>query len=86
MLFRSALDQINRVRSSLGAVTNRLEGTIANLSVASENLKTAESRMRDADIALETSEFTQGQVLLQAGVSVLAQANLLPQSLLSLLR
>ncbi len=80
-----ALDQINRTRSLLGAATNRLEGTIASLSVASENLTAAESRLRDADIALESSEFAQNQVLLQAGVSVLAQANFLPQSFLSLL-
>lgn len=81
-----ALDQINRTRSLLGAATNRLEGTVSNLSVASENLLTAESRLRDVDLASESSAFTQGQVLLQAGVSVLAQANFLPQSLLSLLQ
>ncbi|MBI1390982.1 MAG: hypothetical protein GC154_21340 [bacterium] len=80
-----ALDQINRTRSLLGAATNRLEGTIANLSVASENLQASESRLRDADIALESSKYAQNQVLLQAGVSVLAQANFLPQSFLSLL-
>ncbi|HOL95362.1 MAG TPA: flagellin [bacterium] len=81
-----ALDQINRTRSLLGAATNRLEGTVSNLSVASENLLTAESRLRDVDLARESSTFTQGQVLLQAGVSVLAQANFLPQSLLTLLQ
>ncbi|MFB3785916.1 MAG: flagellin [bacterium] len=81
-----ALDQINRTRSLLGAATNRLEGTVANLSVASENLLNAESRLRDVDLARESSAFTQGQVLLQAGVSVLAQANFLPQSLLTLLQ
>lgn len=80
-----ALDQVNRTRSLLGAATNRLEGTIASLSVASENLTAAESRLRDADIALESSEFAQNQVLLQAGVSILAQANFLPQSFLQLL-
>ncbi len=80
-----ALDQINRTRSLLGAATNRLEGTVANLSVSSENLLAAESRLRDADIAKETSEFTKGQILLQAGTSVLAQANFLPQNFLSLL-
>jgi flagellin len=80
-----ALDQINRTRSLLGAATNRLNSTIANLSVASENLLTAESRLRDADFARETSIFTQNQVMLQAGTSVLAQANFLPQNFLSLL-
>ncbi len=80
-----ALDQINRTRSLLGAATNRMEGTIANLSVSSENLLAAESRLRDADFAKETSAYASSQVLLQAGVSVLAQANFLPQSFLSLL-
>lgn len=85
MIVDEALDQINRTRSLLGAATNRLEATIANLSVASENLTASESRLRDADIAKETTEFTKNQVLLQAGTSVLAQANFLPQGLLSLL-
>ncbi|MEW6238853.1 MAG: flagellin [Candidatus Omnitrophota bacterium] len=80
-----ALDQINRTRSLLGAATNRLEGTISNLSVSSENLTAAESRLRDADIARESTEFAKNQILLQSGVSVLAQANFLPQSFLSLL-
>ncbi|MBD3266551.1 flagellin, partial [bacterium] len=65
--------------------TNRLESTVANLSVASENLTASESRIRDADFAEETSKFTQNQVLLQAGTSVLAQANFQSQGFLSLL-
>ncbi len=80
-----ALDQINRTRSLLGAGTNRLEGTVSNLSVSSENLLASESRLRDVDMARETTRFAKNQVLMQAGVSVLAQANFLPQSLLSLL-
>ncbi len=80
-----ALDQVNRTRSILGAATNRLESTIANLSVASENLTASESRIRDADIASETSDFTRNQVLLQAGTSVLAQANFQSQGFLALL-
>ncbi|MGI6455722.1 MAG: flagellin [bacterium] len=80
-----ALVQINRTRSLLGAATNRLEGTVANLSVSSENLLASESRLRDADLAHETTQFTQRQILLQANVSVLAQVNFLPQNLLSLL-
>lgn len=80
-----ALDQINRTRSLLGAATNRLEGTIANLSIASENLTASESRIRDVDIAKETSNFTSEQIVLQAGTSVLAQANFLPQNFLQLL-
>ena len=85
MIVDEALDQINRTRSLLGAATNRLEGTIANLSVSSENLLASESRLRDVDFARETSEFTKNQIMLQAGTSILAQANFLPQSLLSLL-
>jgi flagellin len=81
----AAMDQVNRTRSLLGAGTNRLEGTISNQSIASENLLASESRLRDADIALESSNFAKNQVLIQAGVSVLAQANFLPQSFLSLL-
>ena len=81
-----SLDQINRTLALLGAATNRLEGTVSNLSVSSENLLASESRLRDADIAQETSRFTQSQVLLQAGLSVLTQANSLPQGFLALLR
>jgi len=80
-----ALNQINAQRSSLGAFSNRLEATIANLGVASENLTASESRIRDADIAFETTRFTRNQILLQAGVSILAQANLQPQNVLALL-
>lgn len=81
-----ALDQINRTRSLLGASTNRLEGTIASLSVSSENLTAAESRIRDVDIAKETTNYTKDQMLVQAGISVLTQANQLPQQFLALLR
>lgn len=80
-----ALDQVSRARSTLGAFVNRLESTIGNLSVTSENLTASESRLSDADIAAETTSFTLHQILFQAGTSVLAQANFLPQGLLSLL-
>ncbi|MDX9752463.1 MAG: flagellin [bacterium] len=80
-----ALGQINRTRSLLGAATNRLESTVNSLAVSGENLQSSESRLRDADIAKESTHFAKEQVLIQAGVSVLAQANFLPQSLLSLL-
>ncbi len=80
-----ALDQVNRTRSILGAATNRLESTVSNLSVTSENLTASESRIRDADIASETTEFTLNQVLLQAGISVLAQSNFQSQGFLALL-
>jgi flagellin len=80
-----AISQVSAQRSSLGAFTNRLESTVNNLSVASENLATSESRIRDADIAFETTQFTRNQILVQAGTSILAQANLAPQSVLQLL-
>ncbi len=80
-----ALDQVNKTRSILGAATNRLESTISNLSVSAENLTASESRIRDADIARESTDFTKNQVLLQAGTSILAQANFQSQGFLSLL-
>lgn len=80
-----ALAQVSRQRSFLGATTNRLEATIANLGVASENLTAAESRIRDADIAFETTQFTRNQIMVQAGTAILAQANLAPQSVLQLI-
>ncbi|HOJ61238.1 MAG TPA: flagellin [bacterium] len=81
----AALDQISRTRSQLGAFTNRLETTIDSLSVNSENLRASESRLSDVDLASEVSDFTANQILFQAGTSVLAQANFLPQGLLALL-
>jgi flagellin len=80
-----AISQVSAQRSALGAFTNRLESTVNNLSVASENLATSESRIRDADIAYETTQFTRNQILVSAGTSILAQANLAPQSVLQLL-
>ena len=80
-----ALSQVNATRSLLGAATNRLESTISNLSVSAENLTASESRIRDVDITRETTEFTSNQVILQAGTSVLAQANFLSQNFLGLL-
>ena len=69
----------------MGAYQNRLEHTIANLGVAKENQSAAESRIRDVDMAEEIMEFTRAQILLQAGTAMLAQANILPQSVLQLL-
>ena len=85
IIIDEALEQVNKTRSILGAATNRLESTISNLSVSTENLLASESRIRDADIARESSQFTKNQVLLQAGLSVLAQANFQSQGFLSLL-
>ena len=81
-----AIDQINQFRSDLGAVQNRFESTIANLSTSVENLSAANSRIVDADFASETAALAKSQVLQQAGISVLAQANARPQQVLSLLQ
>lgn len=80
-----AISQIDTIRGDLGAVQNRFESTIANLSNVSENLSAARSRILDADIAQETSAMTKNNILQQAGVSILAQANQAPQLALSLL-
>jgi len=81
-----ALKAVDESRGGLGAVQNRFESTIANLQNVSENLSAARSRILDADIAQETSAMTKQNILQQAGVSILAQANQAPQLALSLLR
>jgi len=81
-----AIDRVSAQRSRLGAIQNRLESTIRNLDVAAENLTASESRIRDTDVAQETVTSTRNQILLQAGVAALAQANQLPQTVLQLLR
>ncbi|MBY6033647.1 flagellin [Marinobacter daepoensis] len=81
-----AIDQINGYRAELGAVQNRFESTIANLATTSENLSASNSRIRDADFAKESAELARTQVLQQAGLSVLAQANARPQQVLQLLQ
>jgi flagellin len=81
-----AIGRVSDTRSRLGAIQNRLESTIRNLDITAENLTASESRIRDADVAMETTIMTRNQILLQAGVAALAQANQLPQSVLQLLR
>ncbi len=81
-----ALSKIDSIRGGLGAVQNRFESTISNLSNVSENLSAARSRILDADIAQETSNLTKQNILQQAGVAILAQANQVPQLALSLLK
>jgi len=81
----ASIQQVNDLRASLGAVQNRLSSTVANLESSSENLQFSNSRVRDADVAMESSELARAQVLMQAGVSVLAQANQQPQMALKLL-
>ncbi|RRQ20932.1 flagellin N-terminal helical domain-containing protein [Thiohalobacter thiocyanaticus] len=82
----TALDEINSARAELGAVQNRFEAVVSNISVTNENLTASRSRILDADFAAETAELTRSQILQQAGVSALAQANSLPQLALSLLQ
>lgn len=82
----ATLTQLNELRSSLGAVQNRLESTIRNLSIGLENISAAQSQIRDADIAAETAELTRNQILQQAGIAVLGQANTSAQVALSLLQ
>lgn len=82
----SALQKVDDLRSHLGAIQNRFESTITNLNNTVTNLSAARSRIEDADYAVEVSNMTRAQILQQAGTSVLAQANQVPQSVLSLLR
>ena len=81
----TALDALNNSRSTLGASQNRLEATISNLQSMRENISAANSRIRDVDVAEETSAMMRNNILQQAGVSMLAQANQLPSMALSLL-
>ncbi|WP_166263154.1 flagellin [Marinobacter caseinilyticus] len=82
----AALEQISGIRADLGAAQNRFESTISNLATTAENLSAANSRILDADFAAETAKLSKAQVLQQAGISVLAQANARPQQVLSLLQ
>lgn len=82
----SAISAVASARATYGATQNRLSATIDSLQVTSQNFTAAVSRIQDADIAYETSQFTKNQVLVQSGVAVLAQANALPQQALALLR
>ncbi|MCX8016719.1 MAG: flagellin [Rhodocyclaceae bacterium] len=82
----SAIDAINGQRAKFGALQSRFEATIANLQTSSENLSAARSRISDADFAAETANLTRVQILQQAGIAMLAQANALPQNVLQLLQ
>ena len=81
----AAIEAVSKQRATFGAVQNRLEHTINNLGVNKENLSAAHSRIRDADMASEMTSFTKNQILVQAGTSMLAQANSVPQNVLKLL-
>lgn len=84
--FDKAIQQLSSARAKVGATQNRMTITIANLASTQEHLSAANSRIRDVDVASETAAMTKSQILSQAGLAVLAQANQLPQSALSLLR
>jgi flagellin len=82
----SALASISSLRSSLGAIQSRFESTITNLQTTTENLSASRSRILDTDFAAETANLTKAQILQQAGTAILAQANSVPQNVLSLLK
>ena len=81
----SAIDRVASRRNKLGSTQNRLAVTISNLGSIKENLSSANSRIRDVDVAAETADMSRNQILMQAGVSVLSQANQMPGMVLSLL-
>jgi flagellin len=82
----SAITAVSTARGDLGAMQNRFESMVNNLQVGVENLTASESRIRDADMALEMVSFTKSQILLQAGTAMMAQANNVPQSVLRLMQ
>jgi flagellin len=84
--FDAAIKNLSAARAKVGASQNRLAVTVSNLATSHENLSAANSRIRDVDVASESAQLTKAQILSQAGLAVLAQANQLPQSALSLLR
>ncbi|MDP1539680.1 MAG: flagellin [Moraxellaceae bacterium] len=85
-LFEDALTEVNSARAQFGAAQNRFESIITSAQTASENLSAARGRIMDADFASETATLTRNQILQQAGVAMLSQANALPQAALGLLR
>ena len=82
----NAVNSISQLRGKFGSLQNRLQSTIANLGVAAESLSAAESRIRDVDVAYETAELTRNNILQQASISILSQANSQPQAALQLLQ
>ncbi|MBL0218104.1 MAG: flagellin FliC [Myxococcales bacterium] len=84
--FDKAIQQLSSARAKVGAVQNRMSVTVSNLASTQEHLSAANSRIRDVDVASETAQMTKSQILSQAGLAVLSQANQLPNSALSLLR
>ncbi len=85
-VFDKAIQQLSQARAKVGATQNRMTVTLSNLATSHENLSAANSRIRDVDVASETASLTRSQILSQAGLAVLAQANQIPNAALSLLR
>jgi flagellin len=85
-VINNAIISKDKIRAHLGAMQNRLENTISNLQIQAENLQAAESRISDVDVATEMTEFVRNQVLTQAAVAMLSQANSLPQMALQLIQ
>ncbi|MDR3295173.1 MAG: flagellin, partial [Clostridiales Family XIII bacterium] len=82
----TAINRVSDERSKMGAIMNRLDHTIKNLGVTSENMTASESRVRDVDMAKEIMDFTKSNILSQASQAMLAQANMIPQGVLGLLQ
>lgn len=82
----TAIDSVNTMRANVGAYVNRLQDAVNNLGVSETNQSAAESTIRDTDFASETTNYTKNQILMQSGMAMLAQANALPQSVLTLLK
>jgi len=80
-----AINSVNTMRSNMGALINRLEHAINNLTISNTNQQAAESSIRDVDFAQETTDYTKNQILMQSGTAMLSQANLLPQTVLQLI-
>ncbi len=85
-VIKAAINKVSSTRGDLGAAQNRLEHTISNLNVTTENMTAAESRIRDVDMAKEMMNYTKNNILVQASQSMLAQANQTPQGVLQLLK
>ena len=85
-LIKTAINSVSSTRGDLGAIQNRLEHTINNLSVTAENMTAAESRIRDVDMANEMMAYTKNNILVQSSQAMLAQANQIPQGVLQLLQ
>ena len=85
-VIKAAINQVSEIRGNLGAVQNRLEHTVNNLSVMEENIQNAESRIRDTDVADEMMAYTKNNILIQSAQAMLAQANAVPQGVLQLLQ